>query len=39
MGVQGRLPPAEELLKFKYWRSFEPTATPVNTFEVTVTVK
>ena len=26
-------------LKLKYWRSFEPTVAPVNTFEVSVTVR
>ncbi len=26
-------------LKLKYWRSFEPTAAPVSTFEVTVDVR
>jgi len=31
--------PGRGVLKLKYWRSFEPTAAPVDTFELTVDVE
>lgn len=31
--------PGTETLRLKYWRSFEPTVTPIRTFEIDVTVR